>query len=231
MDAAPALAGVIRAALSEALALIMPICCAGCDEPDTGLCETCRAALAPRTQRRLLRGVDGDLPVWSGLAFEGVPARVIRSLKEEGRTPLAVHLAPALAAAAARFGSGVVYVPMPTSRSSFRRRGYRVPELIAAKARLPVARLLRTVRHVGDQRGLGRGDRRRNVALSLRAVRAEGRRVVIVDDVVTTGASLEEAVRALREAGAHVVGAVTTAATPRRVNGRRPADDAFETHR
>ncbi len=231
MDAEPPLAGVIRAALAEALALLLPICCAGCDEPDTGLCETCRAALAPRPRRRLVPGADGHLPVWSGLVFEGTAARVVRALKEDGRTPLAADLAPALAAAAARFGDGVVYVPIPTSRSSFRRRGYRVPDLVAAAARLPVATLLRTARQVGDQRGLGRGDRRRNVARSLRAIRAEGRRVVIVDDVVTTGASLQEAARALREAGAHVVGAVTIAATPRRVNAGGRTGDAFETHR
>jgi predicted amidophosphoribosyltransferase len=230
MDAAPTITAIVRTALAETLALLLPVCCAGCGEPDVQLCESCTAALAPRPQRQVIRMGEVDVPVWSGLAFEGVAARVIRALKEEGRTPLAVHLAPALAAAAGRLGPGV-FVAMPTSRAGFRRRGYRVPDMVAARAGMPLTALLRPVRRVGDQRGLGREDRRRNVAQSLGSLPASGRRVVVVDDVVTTGASLEEAFRALRDAGSVVVGAVTIAATPRRMNVGLPTGDAFQTHR
>jgi predicted amidophosphoribosyltransferase len=104
---------------------------------------------------------------------------------------------------------------VPTSSAAYRRRGFRVPDLIARRAGLRVERLLRHTRRTGDQRGLGRDDRQRNVAASLVAKDAAGRRVVVIDDVVTTGASLSEAVRALRDGGAEVVAAVTVAATPR----------------
>lgn len=223
---------VVRSALADALALVLPVVCAGCGIPDVSLCEACLAALAPQPVRRVLGAPGGDVVLWSGLWFEGVAARVIRAIKEEGRTPLARSLAPALQAAVTRLDvRDAVVVPMPTSRASYRRRGFRVPDLLAARARLPVARLLRPARRTGDQRGLDRGARRENVAESLMATAAAGRRVIVLDDVATTGASLEEAVRALRAGGAEVLGAVTVAATPRRVNGPRPRGVAFETHR
>jgi predicted amidophosphoribosyltransferase len=115
-------------------------------------------------------------------------------------------------------------VPIPTSGAAFRRRGYRVVELVAARAGLRVVRLLRHTRRTADQRGLDHARRRDNVAGSLRARDAAGLRVLVLDDVVTTGATLAEAARALRASGAEVVGAVTIAATPRR-------SERWQTHR
>jgi ComF family protein len=214
---------LIRRALAEALTLVLPVSCAGCDEMDVALCEACGAQLAPRVARRQL-----DAPVWSGMPFDGVPARVLRALKEDGRTGLARALAPGLRAAAlaavdaasgSREPDDVVFVPIPTSRAAYRRRGYRVVELVARRAGLRCTRLLVPFRSTADQRELGREDRRRNVRNSLRARDAAGVRVVVLDDVVTTGATLQEAVRALRDSGAIVLGAATIAATPRRQTG------------
>lgn len=209
---------MVRAALADALALIMPVMCAGCDEPDTVLCDACAIGLRPGVVRSRV----GDRTTWSGLAFEGIPARVVRALKEEGRTGLARDLAPALraavaaAAASSPSGSPVAIVPVPTSRAAYRRRGFRVVELVARRAGLRTTRLLVPSRRTADQRGLDRAGRRRNVAGSLRARAADGRSVIVIDDVVTTGATLEEAMRALRAGGAEVLGAATIAATPRR---------------
>jgi len=210
---------MVRAALRDALALVLPVACAGCDEPDTTLCEACVELLAPAPRRRYTARDSGHegIAVWSGLRFDGVAARVLRALKEDGRTGLARALAPALAAAVAAAGDpAAVIVPVPTSRAAFRRRGYRVVELVAARAGLRVEPLLVHTRRTADQRGLDQDARRRNVAASLRSRDAAGRRVLVLDDVVTTGATLAEAARALRAAGADVVGAVTIAATPRR---------------
>jgi len=210
-----------REALRAAAAILVPVWCAGCDAPDVLLCHGCIGVLAAEPQRRTL--ADG-LVVYSAVDFDAVPARAVRALKEEGRTslarPLGVALARAWTAGAAEWGGAARAVPIPTSRAAFRRRGYAPVTLIARRAGLPTADLLRPAGTVRDQRGLAREERRRNVAGSLAARRGAGGEVVLVDDVVTTGATLQEAARALREAGCRVRGAVTVAATPLRNAGR-----------
>lgn len=208
---------VVREALADALSLAFPVECAGCGAPGRALCATCLSALAPDVQRVVL---DDGTRVYAGLRYEGVAARALRALKEEGRTSLAGALAPALRAAlveASRGRDGLVVVPVPTSRRAMRRRGYRVVDLLARRAGVAAAPLLRPARATADQRDLGRAARGENARGSLRALPAEGLAVVVVDDVVTTGATLHEAVRALHAAGATVVAAATVAATPRRL--------------
>ncbi len=157
------------------------------------------------------------LTVSSALSFDGVAARCIRRLKGEGETLLARPLGASLAAVLRDpVVEGALAVPVPTSAASFRRRGYRVPELLIARAGFVPWRLLRTVGRRADQRGLGRVDRAANVRGGMRARRrGSGERVVLVDDVVTTGATLDEGVACLRDAGFEVVAAVALAATPR----------------
>jgi predicted amidophosphoribosyltransferase len=152
--------------------------------------------------------------------YDGAVARVIRALKEEGRTSLARPLAASLRESAASWDlTGVLVVPVPTSPAAMRRRGYRVAELLARRAGWRPRRLLSVTRRTADQRGLGRDERAANAEGSMRARGGDGLRVLLVDDVVTTGATLGEAARALRAAGADVIGAVTVAATPRRSLG------------
>jgi len=210
----------VRAALAGALALALPVECPGCGAAGTAVCGECRELLAPDPQRREVAGV----PVHAGLRYEGVPASALRALKQRGRTDLARALSPAMRgalAAALHDLDRAVLVPVPTSRSGFRRRGFRVPDLLIRRAGARSSRLLRPAAPAAsDQRALGAEDRRGNVAGTMRASRrAEPRDapVVLVDDVLTTGATAAEGVRVLEQAGFRVVAIAVLASTPRRL--------------
>lgn len=129
-------------------------------------------------------------------------------------------------------GRAVLLVPVPSTRRAVRARGFDAGLALAraAAARLPDARagpLLTSTRRVADQSGLNAHERHANLAgaFRLRARAGRGSRpatVVVVDDVVTSGASLTEAVRALQAGGVPVLGAATVAATQRRTPLRHP---------
>jgi predicted amidophosphoribosyltransferase len=201
----------------EIAAFVLSGCCAGCDAPGTLLCDDCRSELVAAPVHS---STPDGMAVASAFPFEGVAARCIRRVKEDGETLLARPLGAALAEAASGMliaHPGALVVPVPTSAASFRRRGYRVPELFMRRAGLVPARLLRLPRRTGDQRELDLAERHRNVAGRMRARHArDACATVIFDDVATTGSTLDEAARALTEAGFRVRGAVTLAATPRR---------------
>jgi ComF family protein len=208
----------LRDALLDALAVLLPVECAGCGADDRALCDSCRAALAPDLTVR-----DVGLPVWAGLRYEGVTRAVMLAFKEQGRVDAARALAPGLAAAvraalaAAGPGSPVWLVPVPGTRAADRRRGYRPVRVLMARAQLVPARAFAAARPHSVQKGLSVELRDRNLRGTL-LVRSpvRGRRILIIDDVVTSGATLREAARVLREAGADVVGAAVVASTPRR---------------
>lgn len=203
--------GSFVALAAEALALLLAASCPGCDEPGSLLCDRCRQEL--RSRRRTVRTPQGR-EVVAALSFDGVAARCIRRVKEDGQTLLAVPLGATLAQV---LPADAAVAPLPTSRAAFRRRGYRVPDLLVRRAGRTPLRVLASTGGAADQRGLRRAERAQNVRGSLRATRdGGGRAVVIVDDVITTGATMDEAWRVLEAAGFRVAGAVALAATPRR---------------
>ncbi|RLK47724.1 ComF family protein [Microbacterium telephonicum] len=218
-----------RRALDEALDVVFASTCAGCDEPGALLCASCAAEMTARpTLRSVDRGAGAPLRVCSALRFEGVCARALRAFKEDGRTPLARPLGAALAVAVStvvpdalrRDGASFAVVPVPSSRAAMRRRGFVAPELLVRRAGARPVRLLRIARGTADQRGLARAERAENLAGAFTAESAAADlRVVVVDDVVTTGSTLREAARVLEAAGAVVLGAATVASTPRHADG------------
>jgi ComF family protein len=210
---------VVRRACAEALALAFPVDCCVCGAWGSDVCRDCAASIETRVRSRRL---EGGLEVWSGLDYADAVAPAIRALKEEGRTGIARTLAPALRAAVDRASAGaeaVLFVPVPTSRAAMRRRGFRPVELLLRRAGERPTRLLRYTREVADQRGLDRSERERNIGAAFVVRSFTDRPVVVVDDVVTTGATLRAAVRALDDAGAYVLGAATLASVPRTLRG------------
>ena len=206
----------LRAALLDAWALVMPVECAGCGAPDRSLCDACVGSLIPLPTTR---STPHGLRVVTALRYEGVVRSVILALKEQHRTDAAGALAPSFAAAVGRMlplAGGVELVPVPTSRAAYRRRGYDPVALLVRRSGHPRSEVLRATRRTASQKTLGLAERARNLS---GAFAAKGdltsRSFVLVDDVMTTGATLDEAARALSAAGGRVLGAATLAFTPR----------------
>jgi ComF family protein len=207
---------LLRDALLDALAVLLPVDCAGCGAPDRTVCAACAETLLARPVTRRLP--DGTRVV-SALEYDGTVRSAILQLKEHGRTDVARHLAvPLRAALSAESGPGVRVLAVPTSRAAFRRRGYDPVALLLRGAGVRAPRVLATTGASVQQKTLGIAERAANREGSLRARRRlAGHRVVLVDDVVTTGATLAEAARVVRAAGGEVLAAVTLAHTPRRL--------------
>jgi len=210
----------IRHALLDAWAVVLPTECSGCGAPDRAICEACLAALRPAVHASARDGV----PVWSALDYGGVARRVLGAYKDGGRTdaaaalagPLRLAIAAALAAPSGTGPGDVHLVTIPSSRRAWRARGYHPVELLLARAGLASTGVLRQAGDTIDQVGLGRAARGVNRAGSLCAREAlDGFRCVVVDDILTTGATILEARRAVLEAGGEVVGLATLAETRR----------------
>lgn len=205
--------------------------CVGCGRPGFDLCPGCAVALAAPARWTRPDPCPAGLPRVATVAeYAGAVRAAVVALKEHGRTALLAPMADALAGAVALVllepgaAGPVRLVPVPSSPSARRARDIdavfdlaagAVRRLRAAGVDARVGPLLRPVRERADQAGLSARDRAANLSRSLRALPTR-EAVVVVDDVVTTGATLVESARALTAAGVPVLGAATVAATARR---------------
>ncbi len=227
---APALRRFVTTVADLALGSV----CAGCAAAPGLLCDPCRAELARPAW--LERTLPGDLRVAAVTIYGGVPRSVVLAHKERGRLALAGPLGDALAVAVAavieaggcaRCGSRPVgLVPAPSARSAVRHRGHDPMLRVARRASTILRRAghaclvvpaMRHRRRVSDQAGLGQAARLANLreALTVRGPSTRllaGACVVVVDDVVTTGATLAESARALQAASLRPCGAAVVAA-------------------
>lgn len=217
--------------LQSAADLVLGARCAGCGRPGLGPCRDCARRVAG-SRPYAVPGLPEGLPaVFAGGAYADELRRLLLAAKERhglGLVPLlGDRLTAAVAAWAVADGSGepVVLVPVPTAPAQVAERGL---DLTSALARVAARRLrsagllasswsgLRLRRRPLDQSGLGRQDRLANLAGAFEVARSlPSGRLVVVDDIVTTGATLREAARACTAAGRAPAVAATVAATPR----------------
>jgi len=200
--------------LRSALAILAPPTCCVCSRParvEAALCPRCAAALGvARPARVAVAGADWAL---AAAPYERLAGPLVAALKFRGRIVLAAPIAASLATAAGPLLAGATLVPVPAAPRRRRRRGFDPAEEIArALARATARPLAGCLRRADGPRQVGR-DRRERLA-SPPQVRARGavpERAVLVDDVVTTGATLAACAAALRGAGSREVGALAFA--------------------
>jgi ComF family protein len=204
----------------KTVSLLERPCCPVCGKPfrsDVALlyspshrCGDCRAK-SPRFNRAAAAGF-----------YDGVLAEAIRLLKYGGQTRLAGALADLMVPAALRLGEADAILPVPLHPWRLKERDYNqallLCDAIAKRLRMRVvADGLDRDRETPPQTGLPPEARRRNVrgAFSVRRPSGiSGRRLILVDDVLTTGATVNECARTLKRAGAVSVGVLTLARVP-----------------
>jgi ComF family protein len=208
--------------------LLLPPQCPGCGTDDLALCARCRESIARRLAEPpgLPFGLSSAQP--AGLAqlewccaFTGPARACLHALKYDGERRLVGPLAGLMAERWKKVGiGGEVLVPVPVHAQRLRERGFDQAELLANEVgrhlRMPVTRALERGARTQAQHGLGRGARAGNVGKAFHvsprlAPSVRDRWVVLIDDVVTTGATLNACAAALRASGTIAVSALTLA--------------------
>ena len=218
----------LRRPVTRLLDLALPPICAGCGTEGDAICPAClpsvgsRVALPPGTPLGLAEGPPDPLLQLEWCSpFAGPTRRALHALKYQGERRLAAPLGTVVAERWRRAGAGGdILVPVPVHQARRRERGYDQAALIAAVAaeqlRLPWRVAVVRTRVTTAQYHLDRRHRASNVAEAFAVDPAAlaaiaGRCVVLVDDVVTTGATLCETARAILAGGAAAVSAITVA--------------------
>jgi predicted amidophosphoribosyltransferase len=209
------------------LDLVLPLECGGCGSPSTRWCDACarRLAVGADAPHVVTPRAHPGVPVFSLGRYAGARRNAIVAVKEHGRADLIRPLGFALGDGLRRLltwgmvGLPLTVVPAPTRRHAARRRGGDPVTRMALAATsggrdARVVQALRMTALVRDSVGLSSAARRRNVAGRVRLCGSGDRLsgdVVVVDDIVTTGATVAESVRVLQTSGARVVAVLVLA--------------------
>lgn len=213
--------------------------CPGCEAPAFGLCPGCAARLGELAPVAVRRPVAGFPPTVAAGPYHAELRRVVLAAKERQaliQLPLLSRLLTGAVAQLLLQGEPrlpVTLVPVPSVPARVIERGIDLTAALATGARrrlrrcgveVRVARAVRLVREPDDQAGLGRQARIVNSAGAYRCLPwLLAGSVIVIDDVVTTGATLAAVAAALRTAGHPPFGAATVAQTQRRGDRMAPA--------
>lgn len=234
-------AQLVGTALGDVVSLGAPGACAGCRRPGPAVCAACETHLLGAARLHAPTPTPyGWMPTYVTSDYEGITRTIITAWKERGRRDVAVHLSHALSIAVQAVISEekgrasrdrphlsplLTVVPIPSSPAARRRRGEDAWDRVVRRAiagvsgdgLIDVARCLHLTRQPRDQAGLSAQERRANLTGALACLTAPKTPIVLVDDIVTTGATLVEAARVLRAAGGDVRWAAAVAATSRSI--------------
>lgn len=198
------------------LEVIFPTRCELCEVGETHLCDACLADMEPNPEVFASEGpLDFSRRVF---AYRGRASQAVQRLKYDRATALARPMAEILAADAIRLSllDDAIAVPVPIHWTRQFERGFNQAELLCRSLACPVEReWLERTRATRPQASLGATERRTSLDGVFRASRqVKGQRIVLVDDVVTTGETARACSAALKEAGALEVGVLSFVGNP-----------------
>lgn len=205
---------VANALLSALVAPPCAVCCRLLDAPlDGAVCHSCWSAIAPSRTRpvSLGHGISAACAIGD---YEGALRDIIHALKYDGRRSIAGPLSALMSTHGSPVLAGAdLIVPVPLHPRRQRERGFNQADVLARGLGVPVARALRRTRVTAAQVELPAHERRLNVldAFALTAPLTDASIVVLVDDVTTTGATLEACAEVLLDGGVREVRALTAA--------------------
>jgi ComF family protein len=211
-----------RRAADAVLSIAFAPTCAACDRVldapiDGPVCASCWSGVQTLTQPDT--APTDHIDAWQAAGeYDGSLREIIHAFKYDGRRSLAPPLAAMMRQCGADLLRGAdLVVPVPLHPWRRIRRGFNQADDLARRLDLPVCRALWRTRATAPQAQLDHAQRRRNVRAAFRLSplvapsRLKGAHVVIIDDVRTTGATLDACARILKDAGVRDVSAVTVA--------------------
>lgn len=201
-------------AIESLTQLLFPTRCIGCKEIGFLICSTCRLEWHPHVYSTHISA----MPVHSGVIYSKTASKILLSAKEnglKGADELIIKAIDHVLSQANLSNHDIRLVPIPSSRSARRRRGRNfmvdIAQGVGELSGYKISDSLELVRKVRDQSGLHAEARSENLrgAFAVKAGSYPRGDLVLIDDVVTTGSTLREAVRALTWQGFSVLASVT----------------------
>jgi len=195
--------------------IIFPSRCLGCGQLGLEICSSCRKSWHPHIYRQWSQHLP-TYPIYSAVTYSPIAGKVLLAAKENNLAIADQLIYKALFYSltfSLRENGGDFLVSIPSRKSVARTRGRQFISTLASQLSeetgLPAYENLEHTRRVRDQSSLDAKSRFDNLDGSMKSLNFLSGRAIVIDDLVTTGATLQEAVRALRNGGIEVAAAVT----------------------